>query len=74
MTDMTFEVFCFLMLNENLLIFKFAITIPTPGSRLLLLLASHPLDYRSDFSQSAGRSLQLLRIASTNKYTRRESR
>lgn len=43
MTDMTFEVLCLLMLNENLLIFKFAIAIPTPGSRLLLLLASHPL-------------------------------
>lgn len=28
MTDMTFEVLCLLMLNENLLIFKFAIAIP----------------------------------------------
>lgn len=43
MTNMTFKMLCLLMLNENLLIFKFPIAIPTPGSRLLLLLASHLL-------------------------------
>ena len=41
MTDMTFEMFRFLMLKENLFIVKFPVTVPTPGFRLFLFLSSH---------------------------------
>lgn len=41
MTDMTFEMFRFLMLEKNLLIVKFPITVPTPGFGLFLFLSSH---------------------------------
>lgn len=56
MTNMTFKMLCLLMLNKNLLIFKFAIAIPTPGPRLLLLLASHLV---------AGLLERLIRISGT---------
>jgi len=41
MTNMTFEVFGFLMLYQDLLIIKFSVAVPTPGFTLLLLLSSH---------------------------------
>lgn len=39
--DVAFEMFGFLVLNENLLIVEFSVAIPTPGFRLLLLFPSH---------------------------------
>lgn len=43
MTNMTFEVFCFLVLNKNLLVIKISVAVPAPRLHLLLLLAAHPV-------------------------------
>lgn len=41
MTNVTLEMLGFLMLNQNLLVIKLSVTIPTPWLTLLLLLPAH---------------------------------
>lgn len=41
MTYVAFEMLCFLVLYQDLLIIKISVTIPAPRLQLLLLLATH---------------------------------
>lgn len=41
MANVTFKMLGFLMLNEDFLVVKLTITVPTPGFTLLLLFTTH---------------------------------